>query len=253
MLTNLSSKAEVEKLCPWYYRMKALIGKHPNTKPVGIGNSTSELDLDVLMTSARGDASGLEDLKPIVLSENDDDDDDRVEDQHHAQNKRLASVAGLDEDVKPKMPAHPNVSKPTTTVTKPKKLKGFEELVKIAAVEETTRQKELDLEIQWSKDKMSRVAVKAEFQRVLIEAKREKAKQAHEMEMMKLQLELAKVHQAAPGIADGVHTQLGPGSSVHSPGLYPAFSPRFTFGDSGQFDRVTSGNQGGGHDSMSSL
>ena len=225
--------------------MKALIGECPNAKPVGIGNSTSGLDLNVLTSGARDGASGLEDAEAITLSENDDDEED---DRHRTQNKRSASVAGLDEDTKPKpeTPTRPNVSKPTTTGTKPKKLKGFEELVEITTAEEATRQKELDLEIQKSKDKTTRITAKAELQRVAIEAKAEKVKRAHEMEMMKLQLELAKIHQAAPGIGTGVHAQLSQGSSVHSPGLYPAFSPGFTFGGGSQFEGMTGGNGSAG-------
>ena len=226
--------------------MKALIGERPNAKPVGIGNSTSELDLDVLMSGTRDDASGPEDVEPITLSE-DDNNEEGTEDQRRTQKKRSVSIAGLDEDVKPKpgTSARPNVSKPTTTGTKPKKLKGFEELVEITTAEETTRQKELDLEIQRSKDKTSRIMAKAELQRAAIEAKAEKVKRAHEMEMMKMQLELAKF-QAAPGIGTGPHAQLGQGSGVHSPSLYPTFSPSFTFGDGSQFEGMVSRNDSTG-------
>ena len=219
--------------------MKALIGERPNAKPVGIGNSTSKLDLDVLTPGARDDASGPEDAEPIMLSDHDDDEED---DQHRTQNKHSASVAGLDEDTKPKpeTPACPNMSKPTTTGTKPKKLKGFEELVEITMAEEATRQKELNLKIQKLKDKTSRIMAKADLQRVAIEAKAEKVKHAHEMEMMKLQVKLAKIHQATPGIGTGVS------GSVHSPGLDPAFSPGFTFGDGSQFEGMTGGNGSAG-------
>lgn len=234
MLTNLLSKADVEKVCPWYYRMKALIGERPNAKPVGIGNSASEVEVDVLTPGIRRD--DFEDTEPTRLSEDDSDEEDQVDDQRRAGNKRSASVAGLDEDVKPKRgtPARPNVSKPTAVGTKPKKMKGLEELAEITAAEEATRRKELDLEIQKSKDKTSRTTAKAELQRAAIEAKKEMVKQAHEMEMMKLQLELAKIHHATPGIGTSVHLQLGQSSGVHSPVSYPAFNTGFTFGDGSQ-------------------
>ena len=72
-------------MCPWFYRMKALIGERPNAKPVGIGNSASELNLDVLAPGTQDNS--LEDAEPIMPSENDDDEEDQVEDQHRTQNK----------------------------------------------------------------------------------------------------------------------------------------------------------------------
>ena len=240
-------EAQVKKVCPWFYQMKALIAERPNAKPVGIGDSTSELDLDALMPGTQNDASSPEDAEPITLSEDDDgDEDNEAEGQRRARNKRSASVAGLEEDTKPKpgTPAHPNVSKPTTAGTKPKKLKGLEELVEIAAAEEGTCQKELDLKIQKSKDKASMIKAKAELQKATIEAKKEKAKQAHEVEMMKLQLQFAKIRQVAPGISEGIPTQLSECSDVHSSGVYPAFSPGFGFDDGSQLDGTTSANGG---------
>ena len=184
-LTYLSPKAEVKKICPWYFRMKQIIGERPNAKPVGIRNSASKLDLDVLASGAQDDTSG-EDAGPVTLSENDDDDDKAQ--GNHTQNKRSASAAGLDDDVKPRpgTPAQPNVSKPSNTGPKLKKAKGIDDLVEIAVAEEATRQKELDLDIQRSKDKASRAQAKAEVQRVAIEAKREKARQTHEMEIVRM-------------------------------------------------------------------
>jgi len=236
--------------------MKQIIGERPNAKPVGIGNSTSELDLDVLASGTQGETGGFEDPEPDTPSENDDDDgnnDDKVQEgeRHRIQNKRSASTAGLDEDVKPKLgtPARPNVSKPTGTGPKPKKVKGLEDLVEISVAEEVTRQKELDLDIQRSKDKASRVRAKAEVQKVAIEAKREKMKQTHEMEMMKLQLELAKTRQAAAGVGVGIAAQHNQGG-IHPPSLYPPFSPSFSFSDGSQFDGTAGGNESVGQGSF---
>lgn len=244
-------KAEVKKVCPWYFQMKCIIGERPNVKPVGIGNSASELDLDVLAPSTQDDMSGAEDAEPVTLSENDDDDEVKGENHRHARDKRSASIAGLDEDIKPKLvtPARPNVSKPTGAGPKPKKVKGLEDLVEISVAEEVTRQKELDLDIQRSKDKARKVQAKVELQKVAIEAKREKTRQTHEMEMLKLQLELAKTRQAAPGVGVGIPTQHGQ-SSIHPPSLYPPFSSSFSFGDGSQFDGTASGNEGTGEGSF---
>ena len=78
--------------------MKQIIGKHLNTKPVGIRNSASEPDLDVLASGAQVDTSG-EDTGPVALSENDEDETQG----HCTQIKRSVSAAGLDEDVKPRL------------------------------------------------------------------------------------------------------------------------------------------------------
>ena len=241
--------------------VKAIIGERPNAKPVGIGNSASELDLDVLVTSTQDGGTSLEGAKPAAPSENDDDDDDDNdddnngdhnddnktpgEDLHHTHNKRSVSIAGLDEDVKPKLvtPARLNMSKPTATGSKSKKLKGLEELAEITTAEEVTRQKELDLQIQKSKSKASKVQAKAEVKKAAIEAKKEKEKQTHKMEMMKLRLEFARVHQAAPGIGPSIPMQLGQ-SSIHPSGPYPPFSSGFDFGGGSQFDGTMSGNEG---------
>ena len=235
-LTRMSSEAEVEKVCPWLYQMKALLGERPNTKPVGIGNSTSKLDLDVLAPSAK-------DNGPEEISSDDNDEEEQADDQRRAPKKRSASVAELEQDVKPKpeTPARPNVSKPTTTGTKMKKAKGYEELAKIAVAESVTHQKDLDLKIQKSKDKAIMVTAKVELKKAELEAKREKMRQAYEMERLKLQLELAKTRQVAPGIGVGVHPQLGHGGSIHSPGLYPPFSQNFGFDNGSQFDGMASG------------
>lgn len=241
-------------MCPWYFRMKCILGEHPNVKPVGIGNSNSELDLDVLTSGTQDDTSGLEDNETIQLDENNDNDDGRnpqVEDQHGAKNKRSASTAGLDEDVKPKSgtPARPNVSKPTVTGPKPKKVKGIEDLTEIAVAEETTRQKELDLDIQKSKEKESRAQARAEVEKAAIEAKREKAKLAHEVELMRLQLEIARNHQATLGVGVAVPTQRGQ-DGLHPSGLYPPYSPDFGFSDGGQFDGRVGRNEGVGQGSF---
>jgi hypothetical protein len=213
--------------------MKSIIGKCLNAESVGIGNSASEPELDVLAPGIQGDLSGLEDVEAIVVSENDNKDDDNEGqggDQCCTQNKHSATTAGLDEDVKPKLrtPAHANTCKPTPAGQKPKKMKGLEDLTEIAVAEEVTCQKELDLDIERSKNKATAVQAKAEVQKAAIEAKREKVKQTH---------------QPAPGIGLSVPMQHHQGS-VHPLSHYPSLSPSFNFGDSGQFVGTTGKNEG---------
>ncbi|KAJ7835272.1 hypothetical protein B0H14DRAFT_3871181 [Mycena olivaceomarginata] len=39
---------EISASCPWFFEMRELIGQRPNLIPVGLGNSESEFDVDVL-------------------------------------------------------------------------------------------------------------------------------------------------------------------------------------------------------------
>lgn len=214
------------------------------------------MDLDALGPDTHNGASGLEDPGNVTASENNKNEDDEIqgEDQNHTQKKCSASVAGLNEDVKPKLgtPAHPNMSKPMAAGPKSKKPKGLKELVEIAHAEEMTHQKQIKLEIQKLKEKGSKAHIKAEVQKAMIEAKKEKAKQTHEVEMIKLQFELARFRQVAPGVgAGGTAMQLSQ-DTAHLPSLYPALSPTFNFGDGGQFCEM-SGNESGGKESFDKL
>ncbi|KAF9792811.1 hypothetical protein BJ322DRAFT_78158 [Thelephora terrestris] len=180
MVTYFLPKAQVEKVCPWYSRMKRILEERPNVEPVGTASNTSELDLVMLASSTEDDSCSLGDTEPVTTSDDSDDDDEDKDpwggDGFRVTNKRSASAAGLDEDM---MTAR------------------LEDLAKIAVAEEATRQKELDLRIQRSKEKSIRTQMKAELQKAAIEAKREKTKLTHEREIMKLQLEFARTYQAA--------------------------------------------------------
>ena len=222
--------------------MKSIIGERPNANPVGIGNSTSELDLDVLAPGTHNDESSDEDTEPAKSIKNDDDNKVQEASQSSGWKKRSASVAEMDEDIKPKRgtPARPNASKPTTVGPKSKKPKGLDELVEIACAEETTRQKELELQIQKSK-------VDAEVKKAKIEMKKEREKQAHEAEMMKIRLEFARIHQNPTGFTPGgISAQLSQ-SNTQSSGVYPPFNPGCSFGESSQFGGIGgSGSVGDG-------
>ena len=152
--------------------MKAIIGERPNMKPAGLGNSTTAVDLRVLEPDVQDDGRGPEGIET----------DDEIQQESHnyaGKIKRSASFAELDEDVKPKLGtlARPNTSKPTATGSKPKKAKGLGNIVDIAIAEEVSCQKELELDIQRSKDKASRVQAKAEVKKAAIKAKKEKEMQ----------------------------------------------------------------------------
>ena len=67
-------------------------------KPVGIGNSASELDLSVLVApSVQDEGSGPKDLAPTTPSEHGDDDNNKTQlGVSHMKTKHSASVVGLD-------------------------------------------------------------------------------------------------------------------------------------------------------------
>ena len=233
-------EAEVKKVCPWYFRMKQIIGERPNARPVGLGNSASVLDLDALMPGSQDETSEMDDNKTPPLGDNLGNNQRRTE-------KRSVSTVGLDEDVKPKIgtPAHPNMSKPTAKGSKPKKAK-VEVLTEIAVAEESTRQKELDLDIQRSKEKEAKAQAKVELRKAELETKVEKARMTHDMEMMKLQLELAKARQTAPGAEMGISMQNNQ-DDLHVPSFYRLYSSGFGFGDGGQIGSGAGGGSSGEH------
>ena len=220
-------EAEVKKVCPWYFQMKQIIGEHPNVRPVGLRNSASVLDLDALMPSSQDETSKMDDNKTPPLGNN-------LGNNQRCTEKRSVSTAGLNEDVKPKVgtPVHPNMSKPTAKRSKPKKAK-VEDLTEIAVTEESTHQKELDLNIQRSKEKEAKAQAKVELCKAELEAKVEKAQMTHDIEMMKLQLELANAQQTAPGAEMGISMQTNQ-DNLHVPSLYCPYSSGFGFGDGGQ-------------------
>lgn len=246
-IAYLSSKAEVEEVCPWYFQMKGIIGERPNMKPVGVGNSTSPVDLTILGSGVQGGGSDSEDSESTILSGW--DGESQGETQHHTgKNKRSASAAGLDEDIKskPRTPAHANASRPTAVGSKPKKAKGLDDIVEIAIAEEVSHQKQLELGVQKSKDKASRFRAEAEVKKAAIEAKREREKHTHEIAMMKMQLELAKIQRAAPVSVDARPSQ----GNIHLPGLCPPFPPNLHFGSDSQFSGAVDENEGVGEGSF---
>lgn len=240
--------------------MKAIIGERPNIKPVGIGNSGTEVDLTVLGPDVQDEESGPDDVETITLSECDDDETQGDSQGRVVKKKRSAFAAGLDEDVKPTIDedikpkqdedvkpklgtyARPNTSKPTATGSKPKKVKGIDDIVEIAMAEEVTRQKELELDVQRSKDKASRAQAKAEVKKAAIEAKKEKERQAHEMELAKMRLEFARFQHALPV---GVGAQLNQ-DNIHLP---TPFTPDLPFGG-GQFGGAVNGGEDMGEGSF---
>jgi hypothetical protein len=47
----------IAKECPWFFEMRELIGQRPNVVPVGLGNSETGIDMDVLGGPAQSDGA----------------------------------------------------------------------------------------------------------------------------------------------------------------------------------------------------
>ena len=42
----------IKEKCPWFFKLKPIIDKHPNAVPVGVGNNSSGYDVSILTPSA---------------------------------------------------------------------------------------------------------------------------------------------------------------------------------------------------------
>ncbi|EPQ51254.1 hypothetical protein GLOTRDRAFT_96451 [Gloeophyllum trabeum ATCC 11539] len=143
--TEIANKWEAIRVeCPWYFDMKALITKHPNVTPTGLGNSTSEIDMEDGGTqpeSSAVDAEGSE--QGDAAASSDDDDVAGGLGKRKASDQDTLSKKAKGEK---KTQAQPGLSTPAMSSTNQfKKAKlNFEE---VAKAEEMTRQKELERDI----------------------------------------------------------------------------------------------------------
>ncbi|KAF6762927.1 hypothetical protein DFP72DRAFT_1060126 [Ephemerocybe angulata] len=169
---ELASKwDEIKEECPWYFDMKELIGDRPNRTPVGLGNITTPIDVTALdadddaIPSNEADTSSdvAYDVKPRLKDEDEDDVEPELEKDVKPDLKRkLDQIGSKNKDPAPK---RTNVS----------------EFADLAAIEEATEQKRLEL----AKAKVeARTKLKLEESR----AKSEKMKLKVEYKLAKLKL-----------------------------------------------------------------
>ncbi|KAF9039980.1 hypothetical protein BJ165DRAFT_1530968 [Panaeolus papilionaceus] len=58
--TELSNKWEaIREKCPWYFRMKEIIGGRPTAEPAGLGNASTTPDLSILSTTSAATVSSI--------------------------------------------------------------------------------------------------------------------------------------------------------------------------------------------------
>jgi hypothetical protein len=237
---------EIKAECPWFFTMRDLIAERPNIIPTGIGNSVSLMDSSVLASSnleAEGTPDELGILNDSIAREIMEDeeglyattgdegmsepltapmDDDRGKDSETpahtmGSNKRKQEVDSSHSGGSNSKQRGPGA---------PKKTK-IEEFAGIAASEEQTRQREIDL----AKSKVVASAqVQVEVQKAKVESKKAKVelermklaslemKKEYKMERMRLKhaREMAKINRTFAGAS--THTM----SASHQPHAGPS-------------------------------
>lgn len=98
--------------------MRELIAERPNTVPAGLGNSETDIDLSVMMTSSEANSGYISeewDLEDMPVA-TDDVDSTSLSDTKPAEKslKRKASKSVENDDTSAKTGAHPGIAMPAT-------------------------------------------------------------------------------------------------------------------------------------------
>jgi hypothetical protein len=218
------SLEQIKADCPWFFDMKGLIAERPNLIPVGLGNSSTEIDFSVL-----GDDGGAEDVEPAKVDAYSSETATGMDDWMDTELDNLggdSSDAGAtpatpaiditkpdpattasdrkrkaEDEVKPDV--KPNITSTTKAVSGSKKTK-LSEFASVAAAEEVTNQKRLDL----AKAKLecsTKVKVEAEHGRTERARIKSEAKLKYKLE--KLRLRTAQQPAQAAGTVAQSHEQ----------------------------------------------
>lgn len=165
LISDISCSEQIKADCPWFFKMRQLIGERPNLVPVGLGDSGTDIDLSVL--AADGPASSEADrLVGTVLDDDvvnpssdsefplDVDDtatssaDHDVNDSSYPASNSHQSPPPATEQRKKRKAASPSPSKPAATTTAPKrpaKKSKLDEFASAVTAEAHARNKELDV------------------------------------------------------------------------------------------------------------
>ena len=160
--TSLTSAwSRVKEEFPWFFQMQELEAERLNRVPTGLGNSQTEIDID-LISRASSDGDGLAD-QPVDIDEthSNSPDWDLNEMEKDLKKADKTSEASEDEDTKPitthsKKPAKKTAAKPVISspavkreASKPstkKSHKSVDRFTELVVKEEETAQQALDLE-----------------------------------------------------------------------------------------------------------
>lgn len=187
---------EIEAECPWYLEMRDLIAECPNTNPVGLGNSDTPINLDVVSTNAESTATTPK-TSDLEVSEM-----DYVfsSDEEHQLTEGAEGPADSEEEVsdvpkaersaaknkKRTAPQPGTVAAGRIAVRKPSKKTKLDEFASIVSAEEATRQQDVAMQRQRLQSKIERAKLRAEHR-----------KRADEKELRKEDIELHKYELCA--------------------------------------------------------
>jgi hypothetical protein len=181
--------------------MWELIAERPNTVPVGLGNSETDIDMSIITTRTGsepnsgygsdglnddGDESGAVDVDEGV------DQSDGDEDELTGTLKRKASTSGgskveMEDAGNGRTGAKPGILRPVSRAPKnTMKKQKKDEFAEIAQAEEVTQQKELDL----LKAKAVKETVKAKAKLAKLELEKQKLADARERRQQKMELKM---------------------------------------------------------------
>lgn len=187
----VSAAEEVLAECPWYLEMRNLIGKRPSATPTGIGNSDTPIELGILGTGTnesqlRDTTSDFESSEGVGGQEEDELNElDELEDEAALSDASLEDQdAGLSSEGKKSarsastttthalsrsskrtapQPSNSKRANPSTPSTgKSAKKTKFDDFATIAAAEEQTEQKKIELERMRLSEKSQRMRLHAE-------------------------------------------------------------------------------------------
>lgn len=222
VISNISTE-EIEAECPWYLEMRELVGKRPNQTPTGIGNSESDIDTNVLglpVTDSIADSSepvseadlddptsgdelgGFSTSDAATTQDPANPTSDFESDNEDVKSSEAAISVSVREPVKtanagPKKTSaaaplertapQPSTLKSTvTTAQRPSKKARLDvgDFTAIAAAEEQTRQKEIELRRTQLSTQLERSRLHTELKKI----KAEEAARKDGMALRKLEL-----------------------------------------------------------------
>lgn len=226
----------IQQTCPWFFEMRELIAEHPNVNPIGLGNSTTDIDMESYCNDwGKGSSGDVSDKMDIEMEmdelnkELDADESDEDECGEKPKNKRKAQFdKESSERTNGKTAARPGKSKPASrTLKEQRKKRKFEDFAEVAEAEELTRQKELEL----AKARMDKEKAKAEVKAAESAYKLQKLKDKMEQRKEKAEERAAKLRLLEYRQSQGftMHTQPPPSPYYRhqvssSPSPFQAFS-----------------------------
>ncbi|KAF9032760.1 hypothetical protein BJ165DRAFT_1534926 [Panaeolus papilionaceus] len=195
--TELANKwEEIREKCPWYFRMKEIIGGRPTAEPAGLGNASTTPDLSILSTTSSASC------QPLSVSPSNDNNSLADDTLTGISEIDLSDGLGGDTESEPNVttpapddnPPVPPKQKaddenvegnpPSAPTQPPAKKTKLSEFAVLAEAEEATRQAELAVE-------QAKVEALAKFK---IEQRRQqsldkKVALEHDLAKMKLKME----------------------------------------------------------------